>query len=156
VGDGPERPTLLSLLAHYGVRSSTVVAGAVAPQDIPGWLASMDVGVAPYPQATGFYFSPLKVYEYMAAGRPVVASRVGQVARLVQDGVTGLLCPPGDATALAGALTRLYRDSPERERMGRAGRELVLREHTWDAVVERILRIAGEDALAASAAVGHG
>jgi glycosyltransferase involved in cell wall biosynthesis len=116
----------------------------------------MDVGVAPYPQAADFYFSPLKVYEYMAAARPVVASRVGQVARLVEDGVTGVLCPPGDAAALAAALARLHRDPLERERMGRAGRELVLREHSWDAVVGRILRIVGADAPAASAAVGHG
>src|SRR5207302_554460 len=76
-------------------------AGAVAHTDIPGLLASMDVAVAPYPNLADFYFSPLKVYEYMAAGLPVVVSNIGQLGKLINHGVNGLLVPAGDAGALA-------------------------------------------------------
>ena len=77
---------------------------AVAPEAVPGLLASIDAAVAPYPALGHFYFSPLKVYEYMAAGRAIVASRAGQLEELLEDGAHALLCPPGDAAALAEAL----------------------------------------------------
>jgi glycosyltransferase involved in cell wall biosynthesis len=108
----------------------------------------MDAAVAPYPALANFYFSPLKVYEYLAAGLPVVASRLGQLERLVEHGVTGLLVPPENAAALADALERLQGDGALRARLGQAARARVLRDHTWDAVVRRILRLAGLDAAA--------
>jgi glycosyltransferase involved in cell wall biosynthesis len=110
-------------------------------------VAGADAAVAPYPQLERFYFSPLKVYEYMAAGLPVVASRVGQLAGLIQHRKNGLLCPPGDAAALAGALGELHADPGLRLRLGAAAREAVLREHTWAAAARRTLRLA-ETALA--------
>jgi glycosyltransferase involved in cell wall biosynthesis len=143
VGDGPERARLEEDLAGRDLRGAAHLTGSVAPAEIPGLLASMDVGVAPYPLLPGFYFSPLKVYEYMAAGLPVVASRIGQLAGLITHETDGLLCPPGDAAALAGALGRLYRRPTWRKQLGRAGRAAVLGEHTWDGVVRRIAGLAG-------------
>jgi glycosyltransferase involved in cell wall biosynthesis len=142
VGDGPERAALEADLAARGCCDIAYCTGAVAPEQIAGLLASMDVAVAPYPQLDQFYFSPLKLFEYMAAGLPVVASRVGQVERVIRHGVTGLLCPPGDAEALALALGRLWSDPALRARLGRAAREHVCRNHTWDAVAERVLALA--------------
>jgi glycosyltransferase involved in cell wall biosynthesis len=84
----------------------------------------------------------LKVYEYMAAGLPVVVSRIGQLADLIEHEANGLLCPPGHAPALAGALDRLYRDCEWRKRLGQAARETALEEYTWDKVVQRILGLA--------------
>jgi glycosyltransferase involved in cell wall biosynthesis len=142
VGDGPAREGLEADLAGRGARAAAEFAGATAPADVPGLLASMDAGVAPYAGA-GFYFSPLKVFEYMAAGLPVVASRVGQLARLIRDGENGLLVPPGDAAALADALARLHDDPGLRARLGRRARADVLLEHTWGATVRRVLALAG-------------
>jgi glycosyltransferase involved in cell wall biosynthesis len=143
VGDGPERTRLIEDLTHRGLRGRAHFTGAVPPSEIPGLLASMDVAVAPYPPLPDFYFSPLKIFEYMAAGLPVVASRVGQVAKLIQDEVNGILCPPGDPAALAAALDRLRVDPTLRERLGQAARQTVLQGHTWDQVAKRILRLAG-------------
>jgi glycosyltransferase involved in cell wall biosynthesis len=143
IGDGPVRGTLESDLAARGLRDAADVTGAVAPEEVPGLLASVDAAVAPYPELSCFYFSPLKVYEYMAAGLPVVASRVGQLAALIRPGDNGLLCAPGDPVALADALT-LLRDEPALcRRLGDTARADVLRDHTWDAVARRVLGLAG-------------
>jgi glycosyltransferase involved in cell wall biosynthesis len=138
VGDGPERAALEADLERRGVRGAATLTGAVSPAAVPGWLRSMQVAVAPYPALETFYFSPLKVFEYLAAGLPVVASAIGQVTELLEDGVTGVLVPPGDAAALADALLRLWADSELRGRLGGNGRRWVERRHTWDAVVQRI------------------
>ena len=76
VGSGPEETAVAAELAARGLTSVATFAGGVAPGAVPGFLTSMDVAVAPYPSGEGCYFSPLKVSEYMAAGRAVAASRV--------------------------------------------------------------------------------
>jgi glycosyltransferase involved in cell wall biosynthesis len=108
----------------------------------------MDVAVAPYPHLPLFYFSPLKVYEYMAAGLPTVASRVGQLTELITDGMTGLLYAPGDTAALTACLDRLRCDRDLRRCLGRAARARVLHEHTWEATADRILHLTGATAVA--------
>jgi glycosyltransferase involved in cell wall biosynthesis len=146
VGDGPERSRIEDDVRARGLAPSARFTGSVAPSDVPGLLASMDAAVAPYPDVNGFYFSPLKVYEYMAAGRAVVASRIGELVTLIEHEVTGLLCKPGDPFALADSLLRLRRDPALCQRMGRAARADVRRAHAWDSVVDRIFRLAGEAA----------
>lgn len=142
VGDGPERESLVGDLAKRGLTGTARLTGAVAPDAVPGLLASMDVAVAPYSPRDDFYFSPLKVVEAMAAGRAVVASAMGQICELICDGVTGLLVPPGDASALAAALHQLASDSALRRRLGGAARDVVRRQFTWDVVARRIYRLA--------------
>lgn len=142
VGEGPERERLTAAAARLGLGGAAEFTGALPPERVPEQLAQMDVAVAPYPELPDFYFSPLKVYEYMAAGVPVLASRVGQLADLLGDGRGGLLCPPGDADALAAALLELAENAPLRARLGAAGRQKVLRAHTWERVAERIVALA--------------
>lgn len=142
VGDGPERDNLLADLSAHGLLEAARLTGMVTPGEVPRLLASMDVAVCPYPQQR-FYFSPLKVYEYMAASLPVIASQIGQLGELITSEVTGLLCPPGDIIALADALDRLRREPDFRFRLGQAARATVLRDHTWDAAACHILHLAG-------------
>jgi len=142
VGDGPQRRALEDDLAARGIAGCADLAGAVAPDRVPELLSRMDVAVAPYPPLEDFYFSPLKVVEAMAAGLTVVASRIGRLDEIVEDGHTGLLVPPGDPAALAEALASLAGDPVACASMGAAGRRAVLREHTWDAVVDRVLGLA--------------
>jgi glycosyltransferase involved in cell wall biosynthesis len=142
VGEGPEQQRLVEDLSRRGLSGVTHLTGAIPPSEVPPFLACMDAAVAPYPRLSRFYFSPLKVYEYMAAGLPVVASRLGQLEGLIQDGINGLLCPAGDAVALSAALGLLREEPQLRRRLGEAARASVLRHHTWKAVVSRILRLA--------------
>jgi glycosyltransferase involved in cell wall biosynthesis len=140
VGDGPERSTLSAQLSPLG--DAVVFTGAVRTDAVAGYLASMQIGVAPYPESASFYFSPLKVYEYMAAGLPVVASRIGQIAQLIDDGVNGFLCEPGDPLAFAETILRLVRTPELRERVGASARRHVLANHTWDSAARTVLELA--------------
>lgn len=154
VGDGPERGALEQDLQNRGAAGSAHFTGAVPHDEVPGLLASMDVAVAPYPKLSSFYFSPLKIYEYMAAGIPIVASRTGQVQQIVKHGVTGLLYEPDDIPGLCNALGLLRRDPQLRRQLGKAGRAWVMRGHGWDAVLERALETAGSNAQSTSVRAG--
>ena len=139
VGDGPERSAIEAGIRNRDLTDSAIVTGAVDPEEVPRFLVSMDAAVAPHLADETFYFSPLKVYEYMAAGLPVVASRLGQLVELAEEGRCALLCAPGDAGAFAQALGLLRQDPELSRRLSRAAREKVLRESSWDRVVERLL-----------------
>jgi glycosyltransferase involved in cell wall biosynthesis len=145
VGDGPQRESIESAAIRHGLTSAVHLTGAVAPSQVPDWLYRMDVAVAPYPGLADFYFSPLKIHEYMAAALPVVTSRVGDLDRVVEHGVTGLLYNPDDPFALAAALRQLQHDPRLRQRLGAAGRRNVLRHHGWDAVAAGILRLTNQE-----------
>lgn len=98
--------------------------------------------LAPYPRPEHpFYFSPLKLFEYMACGAPVVASAVGQIAEVVRDGVTGFLCPPGDMDAFEAACDRLLSDPSLRHSVGEAAAREVGERYTWDANARRVAEI---------------
>jgi ATP-binding cassette subfamily B protein len=143
VGDGPMRGELEAEITKRSLEDAVKLVGSVYPGEVPSWLTSMDVAVAPYSQSEDFYFCPLKVYEYMAAGLPVVSSRVGQLESLVYQGVTGLLCQPGNPRELAASLNYLQNNPELQTRFGQAGRERILRYHTWDVVATRIIELAG-------------
>jgi glycosyltransferase involved in cell wall biosynthesis len=156
VGEGPALAAVSADLSARGLAKVVQCTGAVAPVEVPGLLTSVDAAVAPYPDASGFYFSPLKVYEYMAAGRAVVASRVGQLETVIRHDVNGLLCPPGDPGALEAELERLQRAPQLRARLGRAARGSVRRTCTWDAVARRVLQLAGGARRGRQGRRGHG
>lgn len=145
VGDGPERPKIEEVLKTKSLLNAVHFTGAVPPHEIPGLLASMDAAAAPYPAGENFYFSPLKVYEYMAAGIPVAASRIGQLENVIDDKINGLLVSPGNAIELARALEQLRNDAELRTRLSRAARAAVIEKHTWEAVARRIFAIANLD-----------
>ncbi len=145
VGEGPALSSVRERLEELGLSGAARFTGAVPPDQVPSLLSEMDVGVAPYPTRRS-YVSPLKVFEYLAAGLPVVASGAEQITELVGDGEAGLLVEPENPTALAGALQELASEPERRVRLGRAGRAKVLAGHTWDAVAARILALAEPDA----------
>ena len=142
IGDGPMRVELDDLARSLGI--DVDFRGAVAPDAIPQHMAGTAIGVAPYPAMdtdSDQYFSPLKVYEYMAAGLPVVASRVGQLPEIM--GESAYLVPPSDPEALAEALDALVANPVERAQVGSDNRRQAEREHSWTGTVDHILAHAG-------------
>ena len=105
---------------------------------MPAYLSAADVGVAPFEMSAhralslGFYWSPLKIFEYMSVGLPVVAPGVDRIPSLVAHGHEGLLYDPGVPGALAAALERLT-DTAVRRPLGHAARERAVREYSWSA-----------------------
>jgi glycosyltransferase involved in cell wall biosynthesis len=149
VGEGPEEASLRRLAARLELGSAVTFTGRMDHDQMPDVVCAMDVAVAPYRQVPDFYFSPLKLYEYMACGRAVVATRTGEVPELVADGQTGLTCPPDDPGALATALERLCGSVELRRQLGAAARNEALR-HDWSGHASRLVRLA-EDLRAAEA-----
>lgn len=139
IGDGPGREDLERLAATLGVE--TEFTGAVPPDAVPALLDRADAAAAPYPAdgpGQDDYFSPLKVYEYMAAALPIIASAVGQIPSILDDGRTGLLVPPGEPAAVAEALVRLGESPALREALGTQARAAAVEQFSWNGVLARI------------------
>jgi glycosyltransferase involved in cell wall biosynthesis len=139
VGDGPMLAAARAQAAAAGLDGRVVLTGAVPHAEVPAYLAAMDLTAAPYTPAEDFYFSPLKVVESLAAGRPVVAPLVGQLPSLVVHGQSGLLYRSGDTDALTACLAQLLDDPGRRARMGAAGARQARQDWDWQAVAARII-----------------
>jgi sugar transferase (PEP-CTERM/EpsH1 system associated) len=131
VGDGPERTQLEALTKRSGLAGRVHFAGH--QEDILPWLAALDVFVL----SSDWEGMSNALLEAMAAGLPVVATTVGGTPEVVVDGVTGLLVPPRDPAALAGALATLVCDTALRGKMGQAGRERVAQCFSVEWMVEQ-------------------
>jgi glycosyltransferase involved in cell wall biosynthesis len=142
VGDGPELPKVREEAA--GV-ANIVFTGALKHSQMPASLAAADIGVAPFdlgahgPLSLGFYWSPLKVFEYMSSGLPVVAPAADRLPALIGHEREGLLYDPAVAGALASMLERLT-DPALRRALGDAARERAVREYSWKAHCEALSR----------------
>ena len=133
VGEGPELPRVRNAAAGLG---GITLMGAVSHEDVPAILASADIGVAPFDVsahpslAYEFHWSPLKIFEYMASGLPVVAPRIERLASIVNDGTEGLLYDADNPDALADALERLSIPAVRRP-LGEAARVRAVNEFSW-------------------------
>jgi glycosyltransferase involved in cell wall biosynthesis len=135
VGDGPELGAVRSAAAGM---EEVVFTGAVPHESMPACLAAADIGVAPFdtgahaPLALGFYWSPLKIFEYMAAGLPVVAPAIPRIATLVEHDREGVLYDPSRPGSLAASLERLL-DVGLRRRLAASARDRAERDYSWTA-----------------------
>jgi glycosyltransferase involved in cell wall biosynthesis len=135
VGDGPGRAPL----ERVGAR----ITGWVPHESVPELLAMAQIGLAPYSAAAPAYLSPLKLFDYLAAGLAVVAASLPGVTEVL-DSDSAVLVPPGDPRALADAVAELAADASRRARLGSAGRELALSRHTWRRRARDVLQAASE------------
>ena len=133
VGDGDQRSKAEEIVNSANNVSATFV-GRISHADVPMYLDACDIVAAPNVPAgdgTQFFGSPTKLFEYMSMARPVVASRLGQIADVIEDGSNGVLVEAGDAPSLARAIERLAADRELRARLGAAARQLMIERYTW-------------------------
>jgi glycosyltransferase involved in cell wall biosynthesis len=144
VGDGEEAGLARSLLEQAGIAEHVLMTGLVPREAVPGYLAAADVLVSPHVRNDGFIGSPIKLWEYMAAGRAIVATRVAQLAEVLEDGRTALLVGPDDPDQLSAAITRLANDASLRHALGAHAAQEARLLHSWDARLAATLE--GRDA----------
>ncbi len=137
VGDGPLRDWIEGYLKGARLDDKALITGWVAHEELPGLIARMDVAVAPYPALEDFYFSPLKLFEYLAAGKAIVASSIGQIPKVVTDGYNGLLIEPGAVDGLAATLQRVVDDHDLRRALSHEARRSAL-PFDWRNIAARV------------------
>lgn len=141
IGDGPELDHIRSLVARRSLSGRVIFGGRKKHQELPQVMSSFHVGVMP---DSNDYGSPMKIFEYMALGVPVIAPDYVPILDAISDGVHGIVFEKRSVTALRAALSRLLEDETLAQRLGARCRETVIRERNWNANVARIM-----DALAA-------
>jgi glycosyltransferase involved in cell wall biosynthesis len=142
VGDGSERTALADRATSLGVADRVNLVGAVAHDDVPEYLAAADVVVVPSIRFEGLVDGlPNVALEAMAAGKPLVATRVGGLPELVHDGRNGLLVEEKSASELASAILGLVGDAGLRARLGAAARDEIRAERSWESVARRFVEI---------------
>jgi len=144
VGDGPAMPALREAVLRFDLTSSVTFSGPVAHQQIPAHVALFDCAVQP---AANEYCCPMKIIEYLALGKPVIAPAQPNILELVDDGVDSVLFRPGDTADLASSLRRLF-DSPQLfEHLADGARSAIERRgYLWTRNAERVIRLLGLDA----------
>jgi len=148
VGTGQERGRIEAMVRDSGLSDRVRFLGEVPHEEVPLFIGSADFCLLPA-KRWSVDISPLKLFEYLACGRPVVASRVPGMELVEAEGV-GRLVQPGDPKDLASALVDLLRDPEARRSMGARGRTFVEKERSWDAVAARVVAVLEEAAGLAS------
>jgi glycosyltransferase involved in cell wall biosynthesis len=142
IGSGALRARVEEILREAGVADRVLMPGAVAHDRVPSLLDACDILVSPHvPLAAGaeFFGSPTKLFEYMAMGKGIVASRLGQIGEVLQHEKTALLVEPGNVEQLTGAILRLTTSPETRENLGAAARRTAVEHHTWNHNAQRVL-----------------
>jgi len=142
-GDGQLRGDLEREFKRRKLTKRVTFTGALLHEDIPEVIRQFDIALAPYPKHDhDFYFSPLKLFEYMACGVAVVASDVGQISEVVRHGKTGLLYPTGNFKALVARCEKLLADPKLRSAIGAAAAGEVARKFTWGINATKTVKLA--------------
>jgi glycosyltransferase involved in cell wall biosynthesis len=139
VGDGPFRAELEQKIAECRVGASTIITGLLPQERVPALLAVADITVIPYPKLPKeLWFSPLKLYEYMAAGKAIVSSAAGQIAEVLQNGRNGLLVESGNIPEFTQAVLSLLKEPAKRNQLGAAARQQAIAQHSWEQYIRKL------------------
>jgi glycosyltransferase involved in cell wall biosynthesis len=141
---GPYYEHAQKMTKQLGIETAYIFSGPVAYQEVPNYINAADIMVAPYnPNRDKLrkqygIGSPIKIFEYMACGKPVVTTDLELITNIVQKGKTGLIVPPGAINRLAEALFELIDKPKEARRMGQRARRIVEYRYSWRGLAEKI------------------
>jgi glycosyltransferase involved in cell wall biosynthesis len=142
VGDGKLRPEVERILREDGVESSVTLTGSVPHRQVPAHLAASDILLSPHVQnadGSTFFGSPTKLFEYMAMGKAIVASSVGQISQVIHDGENGLTMQHRDHEDLAAKICLLAGNDELRRRLGAAARRDAVERYSWKENARRVI-----------------
>lgn len=141
VGDGVMRPKVEEIVNTHNLKNYSMLTGMVNYSSIPQYMSLCDILVSPCINNPDFdlFNSPAKLFEYMAMGKPIVATNVGQQAEVIIDGYNGILCEERSPEALAEAIIKLYENPELREKCAINARKDAVEKHSWDNHTQRIL-----------------
>jgi glycosyltransferase involved in cell wall biosynthesis len=141
VGDGPMYSKIKSEIKQNNLKKHITLTEKVEHSNVPKYLAAMDVAIAPYPDLDFFYYSPVKIFEYMAMALPTIASDIGQVGRVIEDKKDGYLIDPSNNNQFAAKIIDLYMqyesDSNHFQKIGKSARTKIKNEYSWKNNAER-------------------
>ena len=139
IGDGALRESMDQLSIKLGISHAVYFTGLIPHVAVPEYIASADVAVVPYPKMDHRnWLSPLKLFEYMASAKAIVASEVGQVKDIIHHETNGLLVTAGDAQEMADAVIRLIENDDLRLRLGQQARNDAVQKHSWTQYISRL------------------
>ena len=141
VGDGPQRKELDLKVLEQNLENEVSLIGSVPFEEVPAYINAMDITVAPYAKLPQLYGSPIKLFEYMAVGKPIVTTQRPLVAAVIEHLKNGIIVKPGDPQQLATAIVQLINDKDLRERLGSEGRRMVEEKYTWEGNAQKIIEI---------------
>jgi glycosyltransferase involved in cell wall biosynthesis len=140
IGEGRARSEMENYLKVHNLSDSFTLTGPVSHDDIPYYIAAMDIALAPYGAEKRFYDSPMKIFEYMAMGKPMIATGQGQIEEIITHGENGLLVEPNDYKGLAKAIIALGGNVAMMKKMGLKGRATI-ESYTWEANARKVLNL---------------
>lgn len=142
IGDGRTRPAIENKIRDYALQNTVILTGSVNHKKVARLLAATDVTVCPFsPSYAGKGGTPLKLFEYMAAGKAIIATKMNQIQDVIEDSETGILIEPEDVNGFASAIVDLLNDSSERERLGRNAQRVATNEYSWERYAEKLEQI---------------
>lgn len=156
VGDGPQREQLETLARDEGISDITIFTGMVPHGEMPDYLAAIDIAVAPYAEAGDVYFSPLKLFEYMAMGCTVIAAGTGQIREYIRHMDNGLLYAPGDIDALAGQVAAMLDDPARARNLGETARHEARSTMSWSRIADAVTSLIERERASLDKGMIHG
>ena len=139
IGDGPMKEELIDLAEQMAVSDKFIFTGVVPYEEVPKYINASDICVV-YKKPLKSGYSPLKLYEYMACEKPVIASRV-EGFEILEENHAGILVEPENPKELAKAIIKLLKDERLRRELGENGRKYVTKNHSWEAVARRVAEV---------------
>jgi len=142
IGDGDVWRDIKKYIDENNLSQTVILTGSVAQEEGPSHLAACDILTSPFlPNSDGtpFFGSPIKLFEYMAMGKAIVSSNLGQISDIIEQDETGVLLKAGDVKSLKMSLKNLIDDPSLRSRLGNSARKEVLSKFTWEKHTSKIL-----------------
>jgi glycosyltransferase involved in cell wall biosynthesis len=148
VGSGDESKKIASLINKYKLNEQFILTGKIPYEEIPAYIASFDICIAPYNpykhkalKNYGFYFNPLKIFEYLAMKKPVITTKLGNISKLFKHREHLYMIESGNIAELKDAIRELIYDSSLRNKLANCGYNYFIKNFTWKAHCEYLEKI---------------